>query len=357
MKRLPILVTLLRDSTSSHSLTLADWDLVIRQARSANLIGSLYTILRRADQLKYVPEPALRHMEWTTRIVQRQKQAVHWEIEQLKQAFASDGLPLILLKGAAYVMAELPLAEGRLFSDIDLIVPKEKLDIAEAALMGQGWETTHHDPYDQHYYRTWMHELPPMQHVKRSTVVDVHHAILPETASIHPPTSLLLSEVKPVVGHDQVFHFAPIDMLLHSVVHLFHDGELEHGMRDLLDIHLLLGQFGDEEFWRDLPIRAAELGLGRPLYYGLRYVHRILGAAIPNSTLQQLAPFAPSKIMLIWMDGLFERALLPDHASCRDAMTGFARFALYIRANWLRMPPLLLTKHLFHKAFLSPKES
>ncbi|MDD5612097.1 MAG: hypothetical protein PHF75_03565, partial [Gallionella sp.] len=31
-----------------------------------------------------------------------------------------------------------------------------------------------------------------------------------------------------------------------------------------------------------------------------------------------------------------------------------ARQLLYLRANWLRMPPVLLARHLFHKAFLSP---
>lgn len=30
---------------------------------------------------------------------------------------------------------------------------------------------------------------------------------------------------------------------------------------------------------------------------------------------------------------------------------------LYVRGNWLRMPPLLLARHLFHKAFLSPRET
>jgi hypothetical protein len=28
---------------------------------------------------------------------------------------------------------------------------------------------------------------------------------------------------------------------------------------------------------------------------------------------------------------------------------------LYVRGNWLRMPLLLLTRHLFHKAFVSPR--
>jgi hypothetical protein len=26
-----------------------------------------------------------------------------------------------------------------------------------------------------------------------------------------------------------------------------------------------------------------------------------------------------------------------------------------VRGNWLRMPPLMLARHLFHKAFISPK--
>ena len=50
---------------------------------------------------------------------------------------------------------------------------------AEAALMLDGWASGHRSAYDQRYYRTWMHELPPMQHIQRGTVLDVHHAIAP----------------------------------------------------------------------------------------------------------------------------------------------------------------------------------
>ena len=59
--------------------------------------------------------------------------------------------------------------------------------------------------------------------------------------------------------------------------------------------------------------------------------------------------------MLRWMDMIYRRALLPDVASCSDALSDAARFCLYIRANWLRMPTLMLARHLFHKAFISPK--
>ncbi|HBF52032.1 MAG TPA: hypothetical protein DDX04_18650, partial [Massilia sp.] len=64
---------------------------------------------------------------------------------------------------------------------------------------------------------------------------------------------------------------------------------------------------------------------------------------------------APNRALLALMDALFLRALQPPHPSCADAFDGAARAALYIRGNWLRMPPLMLSRHLFHKAFLSPK--
>ena len=37
--------------------------------------------------------------------------------------------------------------------------------------MSCGWATTHHSPYDQRYYRTWMHELPPLRHAVRGSIL------------------------------------------------------------------------------------------------------------------------------------------------------------------------------------------
>jgi len=63
----------------------------------------------------------------------------------------------------------------------------------------------------------------------------------------------------------------------------------------------------------------------------------------------------PNPLTLTLMDKLFTRALMPDHPSCSDWLTNTAKRGLYVRGNWLRMPPLLLARHLFHKAFISPK--
>lgn len=351
-----LILQALREPETLISLDLPDWDLLIRQARRANLLARICILLEECGLLEQIPAKPREHLEWSRVISDRHIQAVQWEITLIRKALEKAEVPIILLKGAAYLMAELPSAKGRLFSDVDIIVPKDSLNVVEAALMLHGWATTHHDAYDQRYYRTWMHELPPMQHVKRLTVIDVHHAILPETAALRPDSAKLLASAQLLEGYDTVKVFAPADMVLHSVVHLLHNDQLDQGLRDLVDIDSLLRHFGGlPTFWSDLSTRAQELGLMRPLFYALRYAVHLLNTPVPQVTMDVVQSGRPNWLTLIIMDQLFKRALMPVHKSCADWFTGVARQMLYVRATWLRMPSLLLARHLFHKAFISPK--
>ena len=355
MKNIPLIVLIFRNPDTINGMNLADWDVLIRQARQGGLLSRLQSVLDARGLLEQVPEQPRRHLDWAHAIAERHTLAVQWEVAQISKALMQTGIPIVLLKGSAYVMAKLPTARGRIFSDIDIMVPKDRLNEVEAALMLHGWATTHHDDYDQHYYRTWMHELPPMQHVKRLTAIDVHHAILPETTAIHPDPAKLLSAAVRLDDSAELMTLAPLDMVLHSATHLFYDGELENGLRDLLDIDSLLKNFSNTpRFWLELIERAKELELSRPLFYALRYAALLLHTPVPPEAALRFA--GPQRPILALMDSLFTRALLPDHTSCSDRLTGTARHLLYVRANWLRMPPLLLARHLFHKAFISPKE-
>jgi hypothetical protein len=179
---------------------------------------------------------------------------------------------------------------------------------------------------------------------------------LPETARARPDPKKLRAAATAVAGHTDLTVLAPVDMVLHSVTHLFHNEQLHHGLRDLVDIDGLLRHFGKQpDFWLLLVPRAKELGLMRPLFYGLRYAKTLLHTPIPTDILEESRAGRPLTPMLCIMDALFERALMPVHVSYSDWLTGLARQLLYVRATWLRMPPLLLARHLFHKAFISPK--
>ena len=358
---LPLLVEVLRAPQRVRTLDPAGWDLLLRQAGHADLTATLGILLEEAGLAAAVPAAPREHFVWAAVLLARHRRALRFEVAQIRHALDGLGVPLVLLKGAAYAMAGLPPASGRMFSDVDILVPKERLGEVEAALMLHGWVGTHQDAYDQRYYREWMHELPPMEHVRRGNTIDVHHAILPETARVRPDPALLRAAAILIPGSEGLWTLAPHDMVLHSAVHLFSEGELEHGLRDLLDLHRLLLHFGATPgFWEGLVQRAVRLELARPLFYALRYGARLLGTPVPAAVLDQAAAAGyPGSALLALMDRLYLRALLPPHPSCADRFTPAALGALYLRANWLRMPPLMLARHLFHKAFISPsgKES
>jgi len=357
MKDFGLLVTALRNPAGLPEWSLHDWDLLIRQLKQSGLMASMHARLCAMNLLEKIPEQPRRHLIWSGQLANSHTQSVLREVAHIQHALKQVGVPVVLLKGAAYVLAGLPCATGRIFSDIDILVPKEKINEVESALMMGGWHTTHHDQYDQRYYRQWMHELPPMMHLGRATVIDVHHAILPLTARLQPDSAKLLKAKLAVPGYTSLLTLAPIDMVLHSAVHLFYDGEFDHALRDLQDIHLLLGHFSDlPGFWNQLSVRAQELDLARPLFYALRYARLFFNTVVPEHVMLESAVSRPNRFVLTLMDNLFERALLPMHASCQDRYTTAAHFALYVRGNWLRMPPMLLLRHLLQKAFISPKQ-
>ncbi|MDZ7752591.1 MAG: nucleotidyltransferase family protein [Gammaproteobacteria bacterium] len=343
--------TVFRDPRLVNSLGLGKWDLLAPQARQSNLLARLAVVLEENGLLSSVPPEVLDHLESARRLSERHVETVHWEVNRIQEALEPTGVPVILLKGAAYVLAGLPPAAGRIFSDVDIMVPKAAIPTVEKALRRRGWQSMHQDSYDQQYYREWMHEIPPLQHGFRQTVLDVHHTILPPTARLKPDPAALLAAAQPVKGKEELYVLAPTDMVLHSATHLFHDGDLENGLRDLVDLDALLRHFGaDDGFWDALVDRAHEQDLARPLYYALTQAPRYLGTPIPDATLRRIQEGRARPPVAWLMDELLRRGLAPNHPSCDDALTGVARWALYVRSHWLRMPLHLLIPHLVRKA-------
>jgi len=323
------------------------WEALIRQAREATLLGTLAHRLHESGHFDAIPEAPRAHLAAARIMSAAQHVAVKREIAELHRALHGIGVTVILLKGAAYVVADSPAAPGRLFTDVDILVPKSALPEVESALMLAGFATTHPHPYDQRYYRR-MHELPPMQHVRRSTVLDVHHTIVPNTTRIRLDAGALFLAALPLSEPEGFSVLAPADMVLHSAVHLFENEDLTHGLRDLVDIDVLLGQFGrDEDFWQALVARAGELDLWRSLHYALRWTARALGTRIPDDIMATSAAHAPGAFTSHLMDELFGHALRPTAA---QASTRWSRRALYVRGHWLKMPVALLAWHLTVKA-------
>lgn len=347
-------VAMLRQPALFARQTLADWDRTLRLARATNLMGRIACDLKAQGLMQEVPAPVLQHLVAADRLVSHQQAGTVREARFIAQALSELDIPVVLLKGAAYALAGRTAARGRLFGDVDILVPRGALNAVEAALMKHGWAVGRIDPYDSRYYRQWMHELPPMAHLQRGTVIDVHHNILPLTIRYAPDASLLLRDSQPV-SDSSLRVLAPADMVIHSAVHLFHEGELRNGLRDLLDLHALLDEFASQvpSFWTCLTTRAVELDLVWPLHLALRYASQVLLAPVPVQVLDEMARLSGiGRARQRVLDAVYLRAFLPDHPLAISTSVAVARLVLYVRAHALRMPPLRLLAHLGRKALM-----
>jgi len=349
-----LIARVLSDPAVVTSLGLADWDRLIREARASQLIGRLVWLLRDTELSDQLPDPIHDFLLAHEHLVDAQHEAVRYEACEILDALSELDQPIVFLKGSAYILTSCNAARGRLLGDIDIMVPASALREAELMLKVAGWNNSHYSREDQRYYRQWMHELPAMQHRTRGTVLDVHHTILPPTARASLDARRLFSNATPIENLPNGFVLSDEDMVIHCATHLFHEGEFEKGLRDLSDFALLLkAQSRSAEARNALTNRALELDLAWPLYLAMRYNRSVFGNEEGNSVMIALeGQVKPSRLTLAYFDAMFARAFMPHHPLYASTDVGIARWMLYVRSHWLRMPPHLLTRHLFRKGML-----
>jgi len=335
-----LLVDALRAPETVACLDAQDWTTLLAAARAEQLIASL--ALRLADQPK--PPAAATVLADAVRAAEQGRVQALWEAEMARRALEPLGVTPILLKGTAFAAAGLSAGEGRFIGDLDILVPRGSLDTVEAALLAAGWEWVKDDPYDNHYYKTWMHELPPLIHHDRDRMIDVHHTILPPTARPRPDAAALIAESTALPDGLQML--SSRDMVIHAAAHLFADGDLAGGLRNLWDIDRLCREFAQqqEDFFLDVVERAFFHGLGPHMLRALRISRYLFGTPIPTYRQPLRLDLALTPI-----DRLFVRRLLARDGWGRTTRK-LTRLAFYVRSHWIRMPPLLLARHLWIKA-------
>jgi hypothetical protein len=328
-----MLVRSLRDPLWAERLGPAEWTGVITAARAESLLAALahrLTAIRLPPRVQRIFEDARADAE------QAQRPAL-WEAEMARRALAPLGVPLLLLKGTAYAAAGLPAMRGRSIGDLDILVPRQHLGAVQQALLAHGWEWVKEDRYDDLYYRRWMHELPPLIHQERDRMIDVHHTILPLTARRRPDASALIGDSISLGNGLRIL--SPPDMIVQAAAHLFADGDLAGGLRNLWDIDRLLREFGKRQgFWRDLDRRARLHQLTGAVSRSLRLAADLYGTPVDESCA------GPALLS----DALFRRRLCARDGWGRETH-GLTRLAFYVRSHLLRMPPLMLARHLWIK--------
>ncbi|OAN57845.1 MULTISPECIES: nucleotidyltransferase domain-containing protein [unclassified Sphingobium] len=317
-----LLVRALRDPAAVAGLDATGWNGLIAAARAERLIG---TLAHRLEPVA-VPRAVAPILADARRDTDREARQALWEADRCVDALRGTGVPTILLKGTAYAAAGLRAGQGRFIGDLDILVPRDAMPVAERAMMAAGWEWVKPDPYDDAYYRQWMHELPPMIHRERDRMIDVHHTVLPLTARQTPDAAAMIADAVAIT--DGLYILSPEDRIIHAAAHMLADGDLQGGLRNLWDIYCLLSDADPAA----LEARAVRHGL----LSHVRQARRLAAALYGDGA------------RLTLRDRLVRARLLARNGWGQETAKPLV-FAFYLRSHWLRMPPLMLARHLWTK--------
>jgi len=342
------IIELLKKLSLVKHLSLKDWESILSDAREQKVVGRLCYLLKKESLFVLVPDKVQPHLLSALTISEQQKRNVDRELTEIAQAFSSKGeiLP-ILLKGAAYSHLNLPCCFGRSYNDIDLLVAKPELRNAEIALMLKGWVHKKEEEYDKEYYQKWMHEIQPMIHNERLTVIDLHHSILPLTNRSH----FAADKLETVYSKNMnVATLSPVDMFIHCSLHLFTEGEFSHPLRDLTDLSMLFSVILGDNVQEKIESRASELDILNYIDLALVFCAPYCQTAIDTRSNNQR--LNNSFIQRFFIMPAFRTIF--DSPSVTNTSSSFklSSFILYVRGHLLRMPLRLLIPHLIKKAVM-----
>ena len=305
-----LLLAAVRSPQRMVAMSPLEWGALIPSAEEARLLPRLAADAERLGLTSGLPDWTRDRL--TSALVRGHEfeRAVKWEIDRVHRALLPVGLRPVFLKGAAYIAAGLPCGVGRVVADVDILVPEAELPRAQVALQQHGWEFEPLEPYDERYYREWMHELPPMRNRMRGT----HAGRAPSDPSENRPDS---SADRATAGRSQ-----GSERNIGAVAGAHgaaRGGAPVSGRRSGRRAAGRRGSAGSARAVRPaIPAfegrligEAKALGLGRPLFYAVRYA-RLAGCTIDFAGAWLLAASAP----LLCRDGSSRRA--NSHATGDD---------------------------------------
>jgi hypothetical protein len=325
------------------------WQHLLTILRDIDLLASCYFRLKHRDKLSQLPEFLVKHMRSAAIYSERQAQQVIYECGQIQHTLNQANIPVYFLKGASYTLAQYRQAKGRIYSDIDALVAKEHLEQAETLLNQQGWKTKKLNDYDDKYYRQWAHEIPPMQHIHRGTVLDLHHNIMLPISRYSIDINTLLCPSQTVTIAEQTFQvLRPESALLHSMIHMIHNEEFHHAFRDLLDCALLLEQYGEPLWWK-LYHLADTLGFLDELYLIVSVSQCFCPSLYPFSTQADFNQQRRHQCLNWQIKHIYALAMQPQSYLTQSARHRRAQLMAFSLGHLRKMPLSVLIPHSFAK--------
>ncbi|WP_213995648.1 nucleotidyltransferase family protein [Arsukibacterium sp.] len=284
----PALIACFRDPQAFLlSASAASWTTLLQDARSLGLTAQLKALFERHQVWQELPPTVQKHCNWGWRYYQKQQASLFYELMQLEPCLVQAKYPCLLLKGAAYQALGLTVSEGRLYSDIDLLVDRSQLKDCKSKLFFAGFYEPAMSAYDKHFYLELSHENPPLYHVKRGTALDLHFALFPLAGRKNLAMQQVFASASPIEG--SCFRVPSLSYLyIHAAIHFFWQEEQHKLVKDLIDLDLLYSQLVSKALLPQLLRDAEQFGALEPVVNTLLLIEKLFKRSLPDEIARQL---------------------------------------------------------------------
>lgn len=318
-------------------LPLADWPAVMQYAQFQGVAPLLYHRLKQSGQLPTaLPAPAQTELHQLYLHSAVANTRLFARTGTILQKLSAENIPVIPLKGlylSEKVYGNIAL---RPMSDIDLMVPRQQVAHAVAALQGLGFQAVL--PLDLPADLARLHSLPFSG--PDNFMIDLHWQLVPPESGLALDTAWVWQNARQsVVAGAAVQGPSPEALLLHLGVHF----TLMHGVVSRLfhicDLDQVLTAFQEQLDWPLVVEQARRNGLARTTFLALTAAQAVFGSPLDPSALKALLPadYEPR-----YLEGLL------------DQVFRGVEFSTYLAEFWAPNPPVKRLRLFFERVFEPP---
>lgn len=246
-----------------------------------------------------IPDDVGRTLDYIERTAAFRQRYLQNRMVDALRLLSTEGIPVVLLKGAALAHTTYGSFVDRPMSDIDLLVRPNQADSAQAALRDAGW-AQHYDPEFDGFYET-MHHLPPLidaRAPKLTVGLEIHTAIVQRDRDPFAfAPDLIWEAALPAEGHPPgTLVPTVVHRLFHCCLHFAWSHKLGKGAwRTFRDISAMIRV--EPIDWTEFVATARSSGGATACYWALYLARSLANAPVPGDVLRELVPRRPALVL------------------------------------------------------------
>ncbi|HEB77079.1 MAG TPA: hypothetical protein ENI90_00945, partial [Methylothermaceae bacterium] len=138
MKPAQLLIQALREPETVLGFQKPQLEALIVSSERSRLTATLGYRLEDAGVMARLPERVRHHFDAAMVNARFRNRLIRWEMNRVARALRDLDVEVVVIKGGAYLLLDLPLARGRLLADLDILVRRSDLPVLERQLLAAG---------------------------------------------------------------------------------------------------------------------------------------------------------------------------------------------------------------------------